>query len=225
MARNSSTKCRDQGSPNPNSYKDNKHLLRNKSTNESPKKAAYDSGRPLPLGVFPEAQQVGAKDKFAGFNKKVKESLRHSIDSYPIDHPSSPRFMDYPSTRAAPAPSPAVSDAPDGSAEKVLTDGSHSDSELQESIYSQQRVQIKRLMIGVFLGFLIFSLLWWWWFPKSIWRTLRYQDEDDEVNVEKSRRRLKRQMCWFNMPCQYDCKEDEWTSGDPSRKYAKLHWP
>lgn len=73
---------------------------------------------------------MGVKDKFVGFNKKVKEFFRYLIDLYLIDYLFFLRFMDYFLICVVLVLLLVVFDVFDGSVEKVLIDGLYSDLEL-----------------------------------------------------------------------------------------------
>ncbi|KAG0581201.1 hypothetical protein KC19_4G232000 [Ceratodon purpureus] len=105
------------------------------------------------------------------------------------------------------------------------------DPNSEESKCAQaKKERMKKIAIGSALG-LLFLLLFWWLFKNSIYRFMGWPIDGDGSNgsggsdgsedgfgpggfgsngVGGSKGKKKSQVCWFNLPCQYDYEDDEW---------------
>lgn len=160
------------------------------------------------IDQYPDALS-GKAMKIGKFNDSVKESLGQGKKDGDGSDPRSPR----------------------NNLNNKGSGTSPSNSTVEEVFHIQQEAERKKkLAIGCGLG-LLFLLLFWWLFKNSIYRILGWpidgnggyggdgssEGRDDfkgfgsgnGVGGLKERQKHDNQ-CWFNFPCQYDYKEDEW---------------
>jgi hypothetical protein len=146
---------------------------------------------------------------------------------------ASPKFV----APACPSPRSPPPETPKSCSANPTKPGSPGDSE--ESVCARRKAErVRRFAVGVAVGSLLLLLLYWH-FRKAIARSLGLAEEDDDpdgaggifgsnaMSLYRRNRLSKRgQICWFNLPCQYDFEEDDWVVsqiGEHVRRYDKLH--